>query len=419
MELYIKNCKQYFEGKIVTTDIHLTEGSFCQATSFEKDIPIIPGENLLLAPSFCDLHVHLREPGFSYKETIESGTKAAARGGFTTICSMPNLDPVPDSIEAISLQLELIRKNAVIEVKPYAAITKNEMGLQLSDILELSSYCCGYSDDGKGVQSNKMMLDAMKTIATTGRMLCAHVEDNSLLIPGGVVHQGIAAIKYSLIGMPSETEYMQLRRDLELVKQTGLRYHLCHISTKESVELIRKAKREGLDVTSEVTPHHFAFSDKDIYEDSGRFKMNPPLRAEEDRLAILEGIADGTIDIIATDHAPHSIDEKSLGLSNSAFGTVGLETAFAAANTFLVKEKIISLARMMSMLSDRPRSILKDQTAEGYVLLDTQCEHIVDTNDFISMGCSTPFEGLKLAGKVLLTVMNGKTIYQDGGFFGE
>ena len=418
MEVYIKNCREYKNTKLTRTDIYIKDGEYYSVSSFSKNIPIIDGEDIVIAPSFVDLHVHLREPGFPYKETIKSGTAAAARGGFTTIATMPNLDPVPDSIESLNLQLELIKRDAVVEVLPYASITKKEKGKELSDIEGMSEYCMGYSDDGNGVQNRDIMKKAMKEIAKTGRILAAHVEDNSLLLPNGTVHSGIAATKYGLIGMPSETEYTQLERDIELVRETGVRYHLCHISTKESVEIVRKAKREGLDVTAEVTPHHFSFSDKDIIEDSGRFKMNPPLRSEEDRLALLEGIKDGTIDIIATDHAPHSEEEKAKGLEKSAFGTVGLETAFSAGYTFLVGRGVISLEKLLYLMTMRPREILRRTTTKDFVVLNLKKEYTVDPYDFLSFGKATPFEGVKLRGDIVMTVKDSIKVY-DGGFFGE
>ena len=419
MEVYLKNCRIYREGRITLSDVYIGNGVYLPVTSFDRDIPVVSAQNLLIAPSFCDLHVHLREPGFSYKETIESGTRAAAKGGFTTISAMPNLNPVPDSLESLRIELELIGKQAVIEVLPYAAITRGEKGLELADIQDMAELCCGYSDDGNGVQSEEIMKSAMQAIAKTGRFLAAHVEDNSYVMPNGTLHPGIASRRFIQQVIPPEAEYIQLRRDMKLVEETGVRYHLCHISTKESVDIIRKAKQSGLQVTCEVTPHHFSFSDGDIIEDSGRFKMNPPLRGEEDRNAILTGLSDGTIDVIATDHAPHSKQEKTGGLSLSAFGTVGLETAFAAANTFLVKTGIVSPERLFYLMCDKPREILNRKTAEGFVLLDTEWEETVDPKSFLSLGSSTPFEGQKLKGKVVMTVCNGKTIYIDGGYAGE
>lgn len=419
MQLYIQNCKEYIEGRIEEVDIHLQDGIYSRVSSFKEGIKVISGENLLIAPSFCDLHVHLRQPGFSYKETIYTGTKAAARGGFTTVCAMPNLNPVPDNIENIKKQLRSIKEDAIVEVIPYASITKAQRGKELSDIEKLSEFCCGYSDDGNGLENKEIMKTAMLKIATTNRILAAHVEDNSLMIPNAVIHEGEAAKRFNVVGMPSKTEYIQLKRDIDLVKETGVRYHMCHISTAQSVDIIRDAKRQGLPVTCEVTPHHLAFCDADIIEDSGRFKMNPPLRGSEDRAEILKGIADGTIDIIATDHAPHSKSEKEKGLKSSAFGTVGLETAFAAANTYLVDKKIILLERLIHMMSDLPRQILKQKTVEGFVLLDLKAEKKVNPNDFLSLGRSTPFEGLMLKGSVLLTVKEGRVIYMDGGYFGD
>ncbi len=415
MEFYLNNCGFYEHGELTRKNFYILDGSYTVVSEFEKQIPMIDGSNKILAPSFVDLHVHLREPGFSYKETIRSGTEAAARGGFTTVCAMPNLEPVPDSIESLQQQIDLIEADAVIEVLPYASITKGEKGRMLSDIESLSDICCGFSDDGKGVQSDKMMQSAMERIKASNSLLSAHTEDESELKPGGAVHDGAVAKKYHLIGMPSASEYKQILRDIALLETTGCRYHICHISAKESVRAVREAKARGVAVTAEVTPHHLALTEADIVEDSGRFKMNPPLRGEDDRAELLKGIADGTIDVIATDHAPHSDAEKSGGLKESLFGTVGSETAFAVCNTYLVKAGIIGYEKLFEMMCDNPRKILDRATAEGWVLLDTETEFTVDSNDFLSRGRSTPFEGKQLFGDVVMTVYRGSVVYMNGG----
>lgn len=420
MDFYLKNCRLYVDGSLKKVNLYIKDGVFDEVEEVpESGISVYDGVTKVLAPSFCDLHVHLREPGFSYKETIASGTRAAARGGFTTVCAMPNLDPVPDTVESISEEWTLIEQNAVIEVLPYAAITMGEKGRELADIEALREYSCGYSDDGKGVQNDGMMRKAMARIAEVDGLLAAHTEDEAELKPGGSVHDGIVAERYNLIGMPSASEYKQIARDIALVKETGCRYHICHISAKESIDLVRKAKRNGIKITCEVTPHHVALSEEDIVEDSGRFKMNPPLRSESDRMAILDGIRDGTIDIIATDHAPHSDEEKAGGLAKSAFGTVGSETAFSVCNTYLVKTGIISLERLLEMMTALPREILGQKTVHGWVLLDTETEWTVDSTQFLSRGKSTPFEGKKLFGDVVMTVMEKNAVYYNGGLLEE
>lgn len=419
MEFYLKNCRRFIDGKLKKANLYIKDGAFREVDAFDTGIPVYDGSEKVLSPSFCDLHVHLREPGFSYKEMISSGTRAAARGGFTTVCAMPNLDPVPDTVEAIEEEILLIEQNAVVEVLPYSAITMGEKGRELADIEALREYSCGYSDDGKGVQEDAMMRAAMKRIAAVDGLLAAHTEDESELKPGGAIHDGIVAERYSLVGMPSASEYKQIARDIALVKETGCRYHICHISAKESIELVRKAKRDGIKITCEVTPHHVALSEDDIVEDSGRFKMNPPLRSEIDRKAILKGIEDGTIDIIATDHAPHSDAEKANGLAKSAFGTVGSETAFAVCNTYLIKTGIIKLEQLLEMMTARPREILGQPTADGWVLLDTETKWTVDSEQFLSRGKSTPFEGKTLFGDVVMTAMENRVVYLNGGLLKE
>jgi len=362
-------------------------------------------------PGFCDVHVHFREPGFSYKETIASGSRAAARGGYTAVCTMPNLNPVPDSVEHLSQQLRLIQEGACIHVYPYGAITVGEKGETLADLEGMAPNVIGFSDDGKGVQEDSMMRAAMERAKALGKMIVAHCEDNSLLF-GGYIHDGDYAKRHGHRGICSESEWKQIQRDLELVEKVGCAYHVCHISTKESVELIRRAKAKGLDVTCETGPHYLVLTDMDLQED-GRFKMNPPLRGEEDRKALVEGILDGTIDMIATDHAPHSAEEKSKGLEKSAFGIVGIETAFQILYTHFVKTGIMTLEKVIDLLAVAPRKRFGIPLGRDYTLWDLEAEEVVDPGQFLSMGHATPFAGHTLSGKCLRTVCDGKIVYQS------
>ena len=368
-------------------------------------------QGLTAMPSFCDVHVHFREPGFSYKETITTGCNAGAHGGFTTVFTMPNLNPVPDSVENLKVQLDLIKEQASINVYPYASITIGERGETLTDIKELSKYAIAFSDDGRGVQSSKMMEDAMRLAKENGKLICAHCEDNSLLF-GGYIHKGSYAEKNGHRGICSESEYGQIARDLELVAKTGVSYHVCHISTKESVEIIRQAKKSGLDVSSETAPHYLILSDKDLKEE-GRYKMNPPLRDESDKLALIDGVVDGTIEIIATDHAPHSQEEKSKGLEKSAFGVVGLETSFSASYTHLVKTKIITLEKLVELMAINPRKRFNLPYDKGFTVFDLDSEYLVNPTEFLSKGKATPFENMKFNGVCKLTALGGKTVYQN------
>ena len=365
-------------------------------------------DGIAVFPGFCDVHVHLREPGFSYKETIGSGTCACAAGGYTDVCSMPNLNPVPDSKEHLEEQLKLIRDHAVIGVHPYGAITVGEQGAALAD-LEGMTEAVAFSDDGRGVQSLEVMKEAMLRAKALGKMIVAHCEDNSLL-HGGYIHDGEYAKAHGHKGICSESEWGPIARDLKLVEETGCAYHVCHISTKESVALIREAKAKGLDVTCETAPHYLLMNDSMLQED-GRFKMNPPLRSEEDRLALIEGIKDGTIDMIATDHAPHSAEEKSKGLAGSMMGVVGIETAFATMYTGLVKTGVISLERLIQLLSDNPRKRF-GLPVNGYTVWDLEEEYTVDPDEFLSMGRATPFAGEKVFGRCLLTVNKDRIVYR-------
>ena len=360
-------------------------------------------------PGFCDVHVHFREPGFSYKETILSGSRAAAHGGYTAVCTMPNLDPVPDSPEHLRPQLEAIRKDACIAVYPYAAITKGEQGRVLSDMAALAPKVIAFSDDGRGVQDPGMMEEAMVQAKALGKLIVAHCEDNSLL-RGGYIHDGAYAKAQGHRGICSESEWGPIARDLELAAKTGAGYHVCHISTKESVDIIRQAKKSGVDVTCETGPHYLTMDDSFLQEE-GRFKMNPPLRSPEDRAALIEGLRDGTIDMIATDHAPHSSDEKARGLEKSAFGVVGLETAFPILYTCLVKPGIITMDSLLEKLVYNPRNRFGIPLGNDFSVWDLNAEYRVDPKDFLSMGKATPFQGWTVWGKCMATFYNGKAVY--------
>ncbi len=364
----------------------------------------------MIFPGFCDVHVHLRQPGFSYKETIKTGTQASAHGGYTTVFSMPNLKPVPDSAEHLKEQLDIIKKDAVINVLPYGAITVGQNGEELSDMEGMAKDVIAFSDDGRGVQSEEMMKEAMLRAKALGKIIVAHCEDNSLL-HGGYIHDGVYASEHSHRGICSESEWKPIKRDLELCRQTGCAYHVCHISCKESVELIRQAKAQGIDVTCETGPHYLILTDEDLKED-GRFKMNPPLRSKEDRQALIEGVIDGTIDMIATDHAPHSQEEKSRGLEKSAFGIVGIETAFQLLYTHLVKKNIISLKRLVELLAVNPRKRFGLEYDNSFTVWDLDKKTVINPSDFLSMGKATPFEGEEVFGECELTVCNGKTVYK-------
>ena len=363
----------------------------------------------VIFPGFCDVHVHFREPGFSYKETIATGSRAAARGGYTAVCTMPNLNPVPDSAGNLEVQRRLIRETACIHVYPYGAITVGEQGEVLSDLEGMAPHVVGFSDDGRGVQSDDLMRQAMLRAKALGKPIVAHCEVNSLL-RRGYIHDGSYAKAHGHRGICSESEWGQIARDLELVKETGCAYHVCHVSAKESVALIRKAKAEGLDVTCETGPHYLVMDDSDLQED-GRFKMNPPLRGKEDREALIQGILDGTIDMIATDHAPHSAEEKSRGLEKSAFGIVGIETAFPVLYTYLVKPGILSLDKLLALLCVNPRRRFGLPLGTDYSIWDLNAAYPIDPEDFLSKGRATPFAGWQVNGKCIATVCDGKLVY--------
>lgn len=371
--------------------------------------PVI-SKKYIIVPGLCDVHVHFREPGFSYKETIASGSAAAAHGGYTAVCTMPNLDPVPDSAEHLQVQLDAIKCGAAIKVLPYGAITVGERGEKLADMEAMSDKVCAFSDDGKGVQNDEMMREAMTAAKRLGKIIAAHCEDNSLLF-GGYIHDGEYAKAHGHRGISSASEYKQIERDLRLAEETGCAYHVCHISTKESVELIRQAKARGVDVTCETAPHYLVLCDEDMQED-GRFKMNPPLRSLEDKQALIEGIKDGTIDMIATDHAPHSAEEKGRGLEKSLMGVVGLETAFPVLYTELVTKNIITLERLVELMSFKPKERFGIDTNNDFAVFDISEAYKIDPEDFLSMGRATPFAGREVFGRCLLTVHNGKVVYK-------
>ena len=383
-----------------TTTIPVSISSF--VSSFSKYV---------VFPGFVDVHVHLREPGYFYKETMETGTRAAAAGGYTRVMSMPNLSPVPDSLENLNVQRDIIEKKACIFVHPYGSITVGQKGEMLSDMEAMAPYVAGFSDDGRGVQSDDMMREAMLKAKSLGKIIVAHCEDNSLL-RGGYIHDGEYAKAHGHRGICSESEWKQIERDLKLCKETGCAYHVCHISTKESVALIRKAKAEGIDVTCETAPHYLILDDTCLEED-GRFKMNPPLRSAEDREALVAGLIDGTIDMIATDHAPHSAEEKGKGLEKSMMGIVGIETAFACLYTYLVKPRIVSMERVIDALAVRPRERFGLPFADEYCVFDPESEYEIDPEKFFSLGRATPFAGKRVFGKCLLTMAEGRILHHN------
>ena len=385
------------------------------STITDEDAFVVDLVGCTIFPGFTDVHVHFREPGFSYKETIKSGSLAAAHGGYTTVCTMPNLKPVPDSINNLKIQKDIIEKDAVIQVIPYGSITKEEKGSVLSDMQEIANDVIAFSDDGVGVQNDAIMLDAMLKAKSLNKLIVAHCEDMQER-NNGYIHDGKYAKEHGHIGINSASEWKQVERDIELVKKTGCGYHVCHVSTKESIELIRKAKEDGLDISCETGPHYLILTENDLKED-GRFKMNPPLRTNEDQTALLEGIKDGTIQMIATDHAPHSAEEKSKGLKDSAMGIVGLETAFPVLYTNLVKSGILSLQKLVYLLTDGPNKRFKIEKCievgkkADLTVFNLNEEYEIHSDQFFSKGKATPFEGNKVNGKCLLTISNGKIVY--------
>ena len=410
-KLLLKNALIFRDCGFEKTDILIVDGKIAEVRTSLKDeeAEVIDMAGLSILPGLVDLHVHLREPGFEHKETILSGTSAAARAGYTDVFTMPNLRPAPDTTENLNVQLRAIRSDAKVNVHPYGCITMGGRGEgELVDFAALAPYVWGFSDDGRGVQSDELMRKAMIECKKLNKTIVAHCEVNELL-KGGYIHDGEYARRNGHLGICSESEWKQVERDINLVRETGCKYHVCHVSTKESVDLIRKAKADGVDVTCETAPHYLVFNDMNLQEE-GRFKMNPPIRSEADRLALIEGIKDGTIDMIATDHAPHSAEEKSKGLEKSAFGVVGIETAFPVMYTHLVKTGIITLEKLVEIMAINPRERFGLKQS-GITVWDLDKEITVKPESFLSLGKATPFENMKLFGECLLTEFNGKVVY--------
>ena len=417
MDCILKNGTVYTNGKFVKTDIAILNGKvFFSSPQGYSSLKTIDCDNMFIFPGFVDVHTHLREPGFSYKETIKTGTEAGAKWGYSVICSMPNLKPVPDCKENLKAQQDIIDRDAVIKVYPYGSITVGQLGETLSDLEGMASGVIAFSDDGKGVQSAQMMKEAMQRAKALEKPIVAHCEVNQLL-KGGYIHDGEYARKNGHKGICSQSEYEQIARDVMLVKETGVKYHVCHVSAKESVEIIRKAKKDGVDISAETAPHYLVFNDMDLIED-GRFKMNPPIRGEEDRLALIEGVRDGTIEILATDHAPHSSEEKSKGLKDSFFGIVGLETAFPVMYTKLVKTGIITLEKLVQIMSENPSKRfelgieIKEGNTANLCVYDLNCKYKINPDKFVSMGKSTPFTGMEVYGECTLNITNGNKVWE-------
>ncbi len=421
-EYLLKNAAVFYKNQFTVTDVLVQNGVIAEVSP-AMDASLFPKakvfdlNNCFLFPGLVDVHVHFREPGFLYKETIETGSRAAARGGVTHVCTMPNLNPVPDSAEHLEEQLAAIRKDACVHVYPYGAITKGEAGKELADLSDMAENVIGFSDDGKGVQEDAMMRRAMQEAAGLHKIVAAHCEVNELL-HGGYIHDGEYARAHGHRGICSESEWRQVERDLRLCEETGCAYHVCHVSAKETVELIRQAKARGVDVTCETGPHYLVMNDTMLQED-GRFKMNPPIRSEEDRKALLEGVLDGTIDMVVTDHAPHSAEEKSRGLSGSLMGVVGLETSFAVMYTRLVKTGILSLEKLMELMHTNPSrrfgigSPIEVGSPADLTVFDLNRSYTVDPEQFVSKGKSTPFAGETLFGICKLTMVNGRLVWQE------
>ena len=419
MSLLLTGGAVFLNGSFQNMDLAIDQGRIVSVSSSQESASVIKLDNCLIVPGFVDVHVHLREPGFSYKETIFSGTAAAAAGGYTAVCAMPNLKPVPDNADALGLQLDLIRKNAKVRVYPYGAITCGEKGETLADLTEMAPDVAGFSDDGRGVQSRELMRQAMLLAKELDKPIVAHCEDESLLAKGWAIHDGDFARRNDFPGNDPASEWKQVERDIQLVRETGCRYHVCHISTKESVALIRAAKAEGLPVTCETGPHYLVLTDEDLL-DEGRFKMNPPIRSAEDRDALVAGLLDGTVDCIATDHAPHSAEEKSKGLRGSLNGIVGLETAFPILYTNLVETGIVPLETILNALCVNPRKIfglpggeLTEGQPADLTVLDLNRPHVIDSQTFRSLGRATPFDGWGVSTAVAMTVCGGEIVYHD------
>lgn len=418
MKTLLKNGHIFTNNGFEKRDVFVIDDrlSLSHFDSFDESIDC---NSFFIIPGFVDVHVHLREPGFFYKESIKTGTMAAAKGGYTAVCAMPNLSPAPSTAEGLQKQLDIIQKDAVIKVYPYGTITKEQNGRgMLSNMEEMKHNVIAYTDDGKGVQAGPLMKEAMKKAKSLDKIIVAHCEDETLL-HGGYIHEGAYAAAHGHAGICSESEWGQVKRDIELCKETGARYHVCHISTKETVDLIRQAKKDGVKITCETAPHYLVFCDEDLQED-GRFKMNPPIRSAEDRDALIQGLLDGTIDMIATDHAPHSQEEKSRGLQNSAFGIVGLETAFPVLYTNLVKSGRMTLEQLIHLMAIAPRNVfdleggyLREGQLADLAILNLNSSYRIDPQSFLSKGRSTPFAGMDVSGENVMTFVNGKRVWES------
>lgn len=419
MKYILSGAHVFLKDKFISSDILINDGRIVDISPniiADVDAHVFKLNRCFVFPGLIDVHVHLREPGFFYKETIRSGSTAAASAGYTTVCTMPNLNPVPDCRENLKKQLDIIKRDSLVKIYPYAAITVGEKGEILSEMEDIAGDTVAFSDDGKGIQSAEMMREAMLRAKALGKIIAAHCEDEKLL-HGGYIHDGEYAKKHNHKGICSESEWGQIKRDIELAAQTGCSYHICHVSTKESVEIIRQAKSDGIDVTCETAPHYLTLCDDDLQED-GRFKMNPPLRGAADRQALIDGLLDGTIDMIATDHAPHSYEEKSRGLRDSAMGVVGLECAVPMLYTKLVKTGIITLPKLIELMHTKPQnrfkigSSLESGNAADLCVYNFESEYTIDPDKFNTMGRATPFEGERVFGECVLTMVDGKVVWE-------
>lgn len=418
-DMLIKGCNVFIDGRFVPSDVEVQGGIVSRvepAVVPNSGVPVFNYSGIVV-PGLVDVHVHLREPGFSFKETMETGTAAAARGGYTAVCAMPNLNPVPDSAEHLAVELEAIRRGAKVRVYPYGSLTVGERGLEMADISAMADAAVAYSDDGRGVQDEDMMRECMRAVAATGKLLAAHCEVDSLL-KGGYIHDGAYARAHGHRGICSESEWREVERDIRLAEETGCAFHVCHVSTKESVRLVREARARGVNVTAETAPHYLLLTEEDLQED-GRFKMNPPLRERADRDALIEGLLDGTIGMIATDHAPHTPEEKSRGLEKSPMGVVGLECAFPVLFTGLIEKGVVTLEKLVELMSSAPAKRFGIPGGEievgkpaNLAVFDMDTEYTIDSSEFASMGRATPFEGWRVRGKCLMTVCAGRTVWR-------
>ena len=418
-DMLIKGCNVFIDGRFVPSDVEVQGGIVSRvepAVVPNSGVPVFNYSGIVV-PGLVDVHVHLREPGFSFKETMETGTAAAARGGYTAVCAMPNLNPVPDSAEHLAVELEAIRRGAKVRVYPYGSLTVGERGLEMADISAMADAAVAYSDDGRGVQDEDMMRECMRAVAATGKLLAAHCEVDELL-RGGYIHDGAYARAHGHRGICSESEWREVERDIRLAEETGCAFHVCHVSTKESVRLVREARARGVNVTAETAPHYLLLTEEDLQED-GRFKMNPPLRERADRDALIEGLLDGTIGMIATDHAPHTPEEKSRGLEKSPMGVAGLECAFPVLFTGLVEKGVVTLEKLVELMSSAPEKRFGIPGGEievgkpaNLAVFDIDTEYTIDSSEFASMGRATPFEGWRVRGKCLMTVCAGRTVWR-------